>query len=258
MRGAVLLLTFMLSGFLLWSGPAWAQGADDPASGERADGAAAEVRDPRELRPLDLDGDFATSDLEPVGRDLPGGDSMGRSLLTVVIWLLVCTALIYGLVSLLKLLYRRVPGSATNVLIEPLTVVALGPGLALHVVRFHDELLLLGATASSVTLIERVTDPERVAFFLKAFAPGPGAPNQAAFAATLRRVQHRMGLPLTPPPRLDGATIFGPETPQARAEARSWLIADPEPAPSPEADKLADLRSAIQNLSTTPPPAESR
>lgn len=220
---------------------------DSPA----ADESAAPVVDPREQRPLNLDGDLGAagiaSETSPTS-SLPGA-SIGRYLLTVAVWLLICSGLIYGLVALMRWLYRRSPGGMASSLIEPLTVVPIAPGLALHVVRFHDELLLLGATGTSITLIERITDPERVAFFLRTLSPPPGTPNPAGFGAVLQRVQRQMGQGTPPLPRLDGATLFGPESGQAEREARVWVIGDDtDGAAAGSGDKLADLRQAIKEL----------
>lgn len=212
---------------------------------------AAPVMDPREQRPLNLDGDLGATgtatETAPTS-SLPGA-SIGRYLLTVAVWLLICSGLIYGLVALMRWLYRRSPGAMASSLIEPLTVVPIAPGLALHVVRFHDELLLLGATGTSITLIERITDPERVAFFLRTLSPPPGTPNPAGFGAVLQRVQRQMGQGTPPLPRLEGATLFGPESGQAEREARVWLVGDDaDQTASGNSDKLADLRQAIQEL----------
>lgn len=251
-RLAILILVLLCFG----SAPVLAQG-NAPAPEPDADSPVTAL-DPREALPLNLDQDLSTR--EPGPGAIPPtstGTNIGRYLLTVIVWLGICIGLIYGLVALMKWFYRRAPGVAGSVLIEPLTVVGIAPGLALHVVRFHDELLLLGATNTSITLLERITDPERVAFFLSAFSPGPDAPNRASFASALRRVQHRMGLPLTPPPRLDGSVIFGPESPQAREDARTWLVAD-EPSYETDADKLSQLRQALKDLNGPQSASDSR
>jgi|GEM_PF-3654488 len=252
-------LLMLLLALLLGALPVLAQGGDEPAIDAESETPTTAI-DPREARPINLDQDLNADEPGPGAQPLSSpGTNMGRYLLTVIVWLGICIGLIYGLVAMMKWFYRRAPGAAGSVLIEPLTVVGIAPGLALHVVRFHDELLLLGATNTSITLLERITDPERVAFFLSAFSPGPGAPNRAAFASALRRVQNRMGLPLTVPPRLDGSVIFGPESPAAREDARTWLVADdPVGESENDADKLAHLRQALQDLNGPQNASDSR
>lgn len=217
----VFVLLLCLLSLVLAAAGAQAQGEDPQESAAPA----ALADDPREQRPLDLtDAGLPAADREAAG--LPAV-SPGRYLLSVVVWLAVCAGLIWLLAAFMRVLYRRMPGGSVPLLLEPLGSVPLGPGATLYVVRLDEELLLLGGTSGSVTLLARISDPERVARFARAFQPALAA-HPSGFAGLLRKAQQRLGGPVPPPPRLDGATLFGPDVAGSRppAEPNVWLIGE--------------------------------
>ncbi|HYE78241.1 MAG TPA: flagellar biosynthetic protein FliO [bacterium] len=211
--------------------------------------------DPREQRPVFPEsGDEADGSVEPAGSraDVPRFD-FGLFLLNVIVWLVICVALIYGLVLLLKLFYRRFPGGAQSPMLETLASVAVAPGVAIHLVRLHDTVLILGATSGSVTLIEKVTDPDRVALLVQGFTPRPPRPNPRSFGEVLTRTQRQMAR--ASGRRTDADTLL------ARAELggaqqqdpRMWVVGDGPEIPVPESreGKLEALRQAIRDVQAT-------
>ena len=203
--------------------------------------------DPNEQKPLNLDAPGLGSANEPTSATPPPAVGLGQFLLSVVLWLVICTGLIYGLVAVLKLFYRRFPGTAQSPLVETLGSVAVAPGLALHLVKLQDTVLILGATAGSVTLLEKVTDPDRVALLVQGFSPRNLKPNPRSFGQVLARVQQQQGFPRVSPHEPVEEAVLAQEfySEGIAEEPRVWVVGDEEPESGRKIDRL---RRAIKDL----------
>lgn len=98
-------------------------------------------------------------------------ESASTAGLPLAVQMLLAVALIAGLAAVYKLRARKVMGGGTAGALHAAQALRLTQGASLHVVRWGDEELLLGSTASGVSLLSRRTT-----------APAAGAPSQGGAA----------------------------------------------------------------------------
>ncbi|MEO7994467.1 MAG: flagellar biosynthetic protein FliO [bacterium] len=225
-----------------------APGDEGDVSAKSAETAYDPKTDPREQVPLNLDAPGLGADAGATG-PVTSPVSVGSFIFSVILWLAICIGLIYGLAVLLKLFYRKFPNTlGVGQIIEPVASVGIAPGLAIHIVRLHDELLVLGATQNGVALLERVTDPERVALLVQAAGPRVMTPNPRGFSRLLEQTSQRMGLGT-----VRGERMLSPDElllADPLGEPRVWVVGDDgaEAESLARQEKLDALRKALKEL----------
>jgi flagellar biogenesis protein FliO len=109
------------------------------------------------------------------------------SLLNLFFAIAIVICAIWALGYILRSVFARLPGYAGKDNFKVLNTLKLSTQSSLYVVRFMDEIFLIGGTGQKVTLIERITEPEKVQEIIDSMGIQPVGVNPHAFGTILAR-----------------------------------------------------------------------
>ena len=109
------------------------------------------------------------------------------SLLNLFFAIAIVILAIWALGYILRSVFARLPGYAGRDNFKVLNTLKLSTQSSLYVVRFMDEIILLGGTGQKVSLIARITEPERVQEIIDSIGTPPVGVNPHAFGTILAR-----------------------------------------------------------------------
>lgn len=111
----------------------------------------------------------------------------------LLVALIIVVALIYAISYLFKFLFARLPSYAGREDFKVLSTLRMSPQATIYVVRFADEIYVLGATPQNISIISRINDPDAVKDIVESMTATAGAANPHAFSTLLnKRIENRI------------------------------------------------------------------
>lgn len=107
------------------------------------------------------------------------------SLLNLFFAIAIVILAIWALGYILRSVFARLPGYAGRENLKVLNTLKLSTQSSLYVVRFMDEIFLIGGTGQKVSLIARITEPEKVQEIIDSIGTQPAGINPHAFGTIL-------------------------------------------------------------------------
>lgn len=111
----------------------------------------------------------------------------------LLVALIIVIALIFAVSYLFKFIFAKLPSYAGREDFKVINSLRVSPQATIYVVRFADEIYVLGATPQNISVINRISEPERVKDIIESMSETAGMTNPHAFSTILtKRMESRL------------------------------------------------------------------